>query len=50
MKRQQQYLEQCCVQEHKANYAYITDTASGLNPKRSGLKNSFTLIKAGKVG
>ncbi|MHA1745174.1 MAG: IS607 family transposase, partial [Promethearchaeota archaeon] len=47
--RQQQYLEQYCEQERLTNYVHITDTASGLNTKRSGLKKLFKLIKAGKV-
>ena len=47
--RQQQYLEQFCTQERLTNYVHITDTASGLNTKRSGLKKLFKLIKAGKV-
>ena len=49
LERQQQYLEQYCAQEHITNYVHITDTASGLNTKRSGLKRLFKLIKAGKV-
>ena len=47
--RQQQYLEQYCAKEHITNYMHITDTASGLNTKRSGLRKIFKLIKAGKV-
>ena len=47
--RQQQYLEQYCAKEHIPNYVQITDTASGRNTKRSGLKRLFKLIKAGKV-
>jgi putative resolvase len=49
LERQQQFLEQYCVQEHITNYVHITDTASGLNTKRSGLKKLFKLIKAGKI-
>ena len=49
LERQQQYLEQYCAKEHIPNYVHITDTASGLNTKRSGLKRVFKLIKAGKV-
>jgi len=45
LERQQQYLEQCCAQEHITNYVHITDTASGLNTKRSGLKKWFKLIE-----
>ncbi|MHA1745090.1 MAG: IS607 family transposase [Promethearchaeota archaeon] len=45
LERQQQYLEQYCEQEHITNYVHITDTASGLNTKRSGLKKWFKLIE-----
>ena len=49
LKRQQQRLEQYCEKEHISNYFHITDTASGLNTKRSGLRKLFKMIKSGKV-
>jgi len=49
LERQQQYLEQYCKKEQIINYIHITDTASGLNTKRSGLRKLFKLIKSGKV-
>ncbi|MHA1746528.1 MAG: IS607 family transposase [Promethearchaeota archaeon] len=49
LERQQQYLEQYCTNERLTNYIHITDTASGLNTKRSGLRKIFKFIKAGKV-
>ena len=49
LERQQQYLEQHCEKEQITNYIHITDTASGLNTKRSGLRKLFKLIKSGKI-
>ncbi|MHA1475744.1 MAG: IS607 family transposase [Promethearchaeota archaeon] len=49
LERQQQYLQQFCEKEQITNYIHITDTASGLNTKRSGLKKLFKLIKSGKI-
>ena len=49
LERQQQYLEQYCEKEQITNYTHITDTASGLNTKRSGLRKLFKLIKSGKI-
>ncbi len=47
--RQQQRLEQYCEKEQITNYIHITDTASGLNTKRPGLRKLFKMIKSGKV-
>ncbi|MBA7593031.1 hypothetical protein ES708_35241 [subsurface metagenome] len=49
LERQQQYLQQYCEKEQITNYIHITDTASGLNTKRSGLRKLFKLIKSGKI-
>ncbi len=49
LERQQQYLQQYCEKEQISNYIHITDTASGLNTKRSGLRKLFKLIKSGKI-
>ena len=49
MERQQQYLEQYCKKEQIKHYIHITDTASGLNTKRSGLRKIFKMIISGKI-
>ena len=49
LERQQQYLEQYCKKEQIKHYIHITDTASGLNTKRSGLRKIFKMIKAGNI-
>ena len=46
LERQQQYLEQYCEKEQITYFTHITDTASGLNTKRSGLRKLFKLIKS----
>ena len=49
LERQQQCLEQYCKEKQINHYIHISDTASGLNTKRSGLRKLFKMIKSGKI-